>query len=84
MKHKCDKNSVRNLKVLYDHQDANDCCESLVIARCQKCGKLWKIRWQFDSAGVDNIWLRVGETDRGYSFTEEEARGALGLDIRKD
>lgn len=47
--------------------------ETLGIYRCRKCGQLWKIRFQCDATGRDDIWLRPGETERGYLFSWEEA-----------
>jgi len=52
--------------------------EALRIYFCRVCGQLWKVRWQYDAGtGSDNIWLRLGESNRGYEFTREEATKAL-------
>jgi hypothetical protein len=47
--------------------------ESLGIYQCKDCGQIWKIRRQWDDGtGSDNIWLRPGESKRGYEFTIDE------------
>ena len=48
--------------------------ESLTIQRCRECGQLWKLRAQWDAGtGNDSILIRPGESQRGYTFTVEEA-----------
>jgi hypothetical protein len=48
--------------------------ERLGIYRCEVCGQLWKIRFQYDpGTGPDHIWMKPGEADRGYEFSKEEA-----------
>jgi hypothetical protein len=48
--------------------------ESLGIYRCEKCRRLWMIRFQRDAGtGSDNIWLRPGEKERGYEFDLQTA-----------
>ena len=68
----CDRN-IERLKMLWHYGTAGD-GESLGIYRCRLCGKLWKIRFQTDpGTGRDHIWLKPGQSGRGYSFTHEEA-----------
>lgn len=48
--------------------------ESLTVRKCRICGQLYKVRHQWDKGtGSDDIWLRPGETERGYTFPLEEA-----------
>ncbi len=68
VKHECTPYNLETLRVIYEFKG-----ESLGIYRCRTCGQLWKIRWQCDSTGSDNIWLKPGERRRGYEFTLEEA-----------
>lgn len=67
------QSSLMTLKTLWADAEA-DHRESLIIARCGVCGQLWKVRRQWDAGtGRDDIWLRPGESERGYEFTMEEA-----------
>lgn len=73
-KHECNLWQMTILKTKYanNYPSGN---ESLIIRRCRLCGKLWKIRQQWDAGtGSDDIWLEVGQSERGYTFTGEEAR----------
>lgn len=78
MSHQCCRLNLELLKEIYSIGS----WETLGVYRCRKCGQLWKIRFQYDAAGRDDIWLRPGETERGYSFSLEEAE-KLGEDIKK-
>lgn len=71
--HECDGYQLQKLKTLYDSGRTWGSSESLVISKCKVCGTFWKIRYQYDDGtGSDNIWIRLGETQRGYAFTQEE------------
>ncbi len=49
--------------------------ERLDICKCKVCDQLWMIRVQFDAGtGHDDIWLKPGESERGYTFDLETAR----------
>ena len=53
--------------------------ERLEICQCNKCFQIYKIRWQWDvGCGCDDIWLKPGEEDRGYSFPLDEYKRVLG------
>lgn len=69
----CAEENLELLKLLYE-METHLSYESLGIYRCKKCGRLWKIRFQCDAGtGEDDIWLKPGENERGYSFSIEEA-----------
>ena len=54
------------------------CSERLEICQCNKCFQIYKIRWQWDiGCGYDDIWLKPGEEDRGYSFPLDEYKKVL-------
>ena len=71
--HDCDPNDLSLVKEFYSRTSTYS-HESLRIYRCSRCGQLWKIRAQFDDGtGDDNIWLKPGQSERGYEFTMAEA-----------
>jgi hypothetical protein len=73
IRHECTQYNLNLIKLLYDRYG-----ELLGIYRCSICGQLWKIRWQWDAGtGSDCIWLKPGESRRGYSFTEDEAEEVM-------
>ncbi len=44
------------------------------ICRCKTCGRLWKIIYIWDeNSSPEQIWLEPGQTQKGYSFTTDEA-----------
>ena len=54
------------------------CSERLEICQCNKCFQIYKIRWRWDiGCGYDDIWLKPGEEDRGYSFPLDEYKKVL-------
>jgi hypothetical protein len=57
--------------------------EKLVIQMCATCNMIYKIRDQFGPEGSDCIILKIGEEERGYTFTQEEAGVALDEYISK-
>jgi len=64
---------VRRIKTLSVVRDLPYATERLEICRCERCGKIYKIRWQWDAGtGCDDIWLSPGEKKRGYSFSMRE------------
>lgn len=66
----------RDLETLEDQNDWDHgySRQGVKIVRCKKCGQLWKIRYQWDTgAGIDDIWVKPGETERHVSFPLEEA-----------
>lgn len=74
VRHECEQYHLEHLKTLYEIGGWYSGSESLCVYRCRVCGQLWKIRWQYDpGTGSDNVWLRPGESRRGYEFTLEEA-----------
>ena len=71
--HACEHSQRELLEQIYNMGDAYS-GESLGIYRCEKCRRLWKIRFQRHAGtGSDNIWLRPGEKERGYEFGLETA-----------
>ena len=69
----CREGEMQRIKLLHSWPS-----ESLGIYQCRRCARMWMIRHQFDpGTGRDDIWLRVGETKRGYTFSAEEAAAAL-------
>jgi hypothetical protein len=80
VKHQCNFNNhytMKTVKTYWSHEGYL-WSESLVIKQCTICGKLYMVRFQFDDGcGYDDIWLEVGESKRGYTFTEEEAMKVL-------
>lgn len=75
--HICDDHTLNRLKLLYSRR-GYDGYESCGIYKCKICGKLWKIRHQFDDGtGDDDIWIAEGGSVRGYTFTHEEAESVL-------
>ncbi len=73
----CSCDRLRSIKTLWRH-DGDWSRESLQIMQCLNCGQLWKVRYQWNAgSGCDNIYLRPGESDRGYTFTDDEAASVL-------
>ncbi len=80
LKHTCDRRDLKLLKLIWEFEGYPR-HESLGIYRCRICGQLWKIRFQWDDGtGRDDIWLRPGESKRGYTFTHQEAEEVLSND----
>ncbi len=78
VEHTCQSYNMDRLKALSERQSQSG-SESLCICKCRICGQLWKIRLQHSpGTGCDDIWLKPGQSDRGYSFTLEEAAGFEG------
>lgn len=71
--HRCERSDL----VIVEMQYTIGCGhsrESLGVYRCTVCEQLWKIRYQYDAGtGSDDIWLKPGEAQRGYHFSEEES-----------
>lgn len=74
VKHVCQNIDMRQIVELWrNNSDYNR--ESLVIKVCKICKQLYKIRYQNDpGTGCDDIWLKPGESERGFAFTEAEAK----------
>lgn len=78
IEHVCQRWDLKQLETLLEDRGRQGnwwYSELLYMGRCKKCGQLWKVwrRWDSDN-GLDEIWLLPGESERGYEFTEEEAR----------
>jgi len=73
VEHECFKTTLECLKRIYACKGPYS-SEKFGIYRCITCGQLWKIRFQWTiETGHDDIWLKPGESKRGYEFTEQEA-----------
>lgn len=71
----CCQNKTEIVKLLDSYNNGLGSTERIGIYKCRKCGQLWKIRHQCDpGTGCDDIWLRPGESSRGYTFTNRQAR----------
>ena len=67
----CDRNFVALEKNI--HWSGQGSSESLQYGICSKCKQLLMIRFQYDDGtGSDNIVLLPGETQRYYTFHQED------------
>jgi uncharacterized Zn finger protein len=74
IKHTCRLDKCDVLKTLYETSGTYS-YKSMTIRKCPVCGQLYKVRAQWDDGtGRDDIWMKPGESERGYMFTIEEAK----------
>jgi hypothetical protein len=63
---------MKVLDVLYD-RPGQFSSESLKIVRVDR--GIFMVRFQYDAGtGKDDIWIKPGESNRGYSFSLDEAK----------
>ncbi len=73
--HVCKTEHLLTVEEIYKSDPSPGHSTSLYIKACKRCGQMWKVRYQYDpGTGSDCIWIKPGEEERGYKFTEAEAR----------
>lgn len=81
--HECEQHDVDLVEEIY-RDGFGFASESLGIYRCRICSQLWMIRFQSDpGTGRDDIWLRPGQSARGYEFTYEKAKNVQAALIKE-
>lgn len=73
--HVCQVEHLLTVEEIYSSNPSLAHSTSLYIKACKRCGQMWKVRYQdHPGSGGDTIWLKPGQEESGYKFTEAEAR----------